>query len=366
MAADALDGLEVHVGLRQRGNVSVPEDVGRRAEELDVILDVPEHPAEDHLGHGLRAAQHVSGGTMGLEKLRQPTVQRDGSLAAVGLGGADLGLVVGIGDVALDVDQLLLEVDVLPAQAEHFAPAYAREHEQRQHPPFVGVDERGDGLDDGLHLLRRQGVARLLPRGGNRDTLAHGRVEGDEPVLEGRRHDLLEQDQHRMDRAIGEVRLRVQEFLDVVGGDLVQPLVPEEREQVQPERALVAAVGGRPQLLLLVLLIPLIGVLSEGRAVLLRLGIQDDDVGVAVQELPEQAVLDVEPHDVVVQLLDGMSVCPLVDCSAFLIRADAHALLVTFCHIRCSFRLGFQSVLWSRFVVFKERKQRSVLFHQLD
>ena len=169
-----------------------------------------------------------------------------------------------------------------------------------------------------------------------------------------------------MDRAVGEVRLRVQEFLDGVSGDLVQPLVPEEREQMQPERALVAAVGGRPQLLLLVLLIPLIGVLPEGRAVLLRLGIQDDDVGVAVQELPEQAVLDVEPHDVVVQLLDGMSVCPLVDCSAFFIRADAHALLVTFCHIRCSFRLGFQSVLWSRFVVFKERKQRSVLFHQLD
>ena len=74
-----------------------------------------------------------------------------------------------------------------------------------------------------------------------------------------------------MDRAIGEVRLRVQKFLDEVGGDLVQPLVPEEREQVQPERALVAAVGGRPQLLLLVLLIPLIGVLPEGRAVLFDL-----------------------------------------------------------------------------------------------
>ena len=42
VATDALDGLEVHVGLRQRGNVSVPENVGRRAEELDVLLDVLE------------------------------------------------------------------------------------------------------------------------------------------------------------------------------------------------------------------------------------------------------------------------------------------------------------------------------------
>ena len=52
MAADALDRLEVDVCLRQGRDVAVPEDMRRRAIEVDLAADALVQPAEHHVGQG--------------------------------------------------------------------------------------------------------------------------------------------------------------------------------------------------------------------------------------------------------------------------------------------------------------------------
>lgn len=127
MAADALNGLEIDPRFGQRGNIGMPEDVGRCTVQIDLSLDALIQPPEDHVGDGGFTAEHETRFLKGLQVFDQPVVHGNYPLAAVGLGGADLGLIVGVGDVAFNVDQLLLKVDILPLEPQHFAPAHAGE-----------------------------------------------------------------------------------------------------------------------------------------------------------------------------------------------------------------------------------------------
>ena len=121
MAADALDRLEVDVRLRQGRDVAVPEDMRRCAKEVDLAADALVQPAEHHVGQGRLPSQDKARSVDGLQEDFQPFIQRNDALAAGSLGRGDFRLVVRVGDAALDVDQLLLEVDVLPLEAQHFA-----------------------------------------------------------------------------------------------------------------------------------------------------------------------------------------------------------------------------------------------------
>ena len=105
-------------------------------------------------------------------------------------------------------------------------------------------------------------------------------------------------------------------------------------------------------------------ILPEGRAFAFRVDLLPWRL-IALDPV-EEPVLNVDAHDVVVQLVNGIAIRPLVDGIAILIDADFYTLFVTFCHIRNSFHFGFQNARRIRFVVFKERSQRGALLHQLS
>ena len=127
MAADALNGLEIDPRFGQRGDIGMPEDMGRCTVQVDLPLDALVQSPEYHVGDGSFTAEHETRLANGLQVFNQPVVQGNYPFAAVGLGGADLGLIVGVGDVAFNVDQLLLKVDVLPLEPQHFAPTHTGE-----------------------------------------------------------------------------------------------------------------------------------------------------------------------------------------------------------------------------------------------
>ena len=162
-----------------------------------------------------------------------------------------------------------------------------------------------------------------------------------------------------MHSTVSEVFLFVQELLDEFYGDLVQLHLAEERVKVQAQGACIAPGSSVLQCCCLVGLIPLLRIFLEGRTIgwLRRDGI--------IHEFARHVVLEVNADNTVVELVYAVSGCPFVDGLAGLVNANAHALPESLIHIRNSFQLGFQSVLWSSLVVFKEREQGSVLFHQL-
>ena len=82
MTADLLDRLRVYAGLNHRGEVAVPEDVGRGPEHVHLLVDLPEDPAEHHLREGLLVSDDVAGSSSRLQEGGQLVVEGDDAVAA--------------------------------------------------------------------------------------------------------------------------------------------------------------------------------------------------------------------------------------------------------------------------------------------
>ena len=132
---DGLDGLDRRAGVVQHGGEAVAENMGRRAVQVDDAVDPLHSAAIDRHGDGVLALAHdelpLSEGRDVFEQVRD-----DGNVthAAPGLRSADdwIVLAAGISHVAAHVDDVFLQIDVVPHQAQDLAPAHAGVDEQRQ------------------------------------------------------------------------------------------------------------------------------------------------------------------------------------------------------------------------------------------
>ena len=191
VTADLLDRLGVYAGLNHRREVAVPEDMRRRAEHIHLFIDVAQHPPQDHLRQRLLAADDVAGGSPWLQESGQLIVERDDAVAAACLRGRNQRLVGRIGDRPPHADQLGVEVDVLPPQAERLSATHAGEQYQCNETPFRVIRQFvGDVRDDLLELHRRERVSCGLLRGDDGQALAFGGIGGNQPILKRGVHDL--------------------------------------------------------------------------------------------------------------------------------------------------------------------------------
>jgi len=342
MPADVLQGLQIDARFRHGGNVAVPEDVGRRTEGVHLLEDVPFDPAVHHLGRWRFPADNIARILKGLQEFDQLVIQRNGALAALGLGLRHDRLIGRVGDRPGNRDELLFEVDVLPAQPQHFAPAHTGEDHQGHRAALRVVGQLlRDLRDDFLQLVRGQRIARLLFLGGNTQTPALCRIELNVVVFESGIHDLAEQHEHGVYGVLGEVCAVVQKLLNAIRSDFVEAHVSERGKQV------LRHVAGIPLKRSGLQSGPLVGV-EPLEGIGLELGdflLAGHGRPISMEEFIDETLLNVDTHDGIIHLVDGVSDSPLVDGRLAFVNADLHALLESLGHNRCSFRIGFGIVV---------------------
>ena len=223
---DGLDCLDVLGGVIEQGSQRVPEHMGGGTMHINRLLDALEHQAIDCAGNRFLATlvaysnDDIACGLQGLEVIEQ--IRRDGDVALAGgcLRLTNDGLAPVDVCTALDMDDVIHQVDVLPPEADDFTPSHARVQRQREEPAVIllkqvelACDFRESVAVQGLPVLARlAGVAEAGTLGG---------IVRDEVILHGGVENLLEQVQHLTQGLGREVAAGIQEFLDILGGNLV-------------------------------------------------------------------------------------------------------------------------------------------------
>lgn len=90
VAADLLDRLEINARLRQRRDVSAPDDVGRDSDHIDLLVKIPQQPAGHHQRGRLLAADDIYGVQVRHQETRKLVVQRNHAHATLYLRGRDI------------------------------------------------------------------------------------------------------------------------------------------------------------------------------------------------------------------------------------------------------------------------------------
>jgi hypothetical protein len=143
------------------------------------------------------------------------------------------------------LDEVAVEVDIGPGQAEQLAHAHARPEGAQQHGELVGELAASDP-EELAHLLAREhpdrGAPVLLL-----DVLAHleGRIPVEDVLFVGVGEEAGDEGADVVDGAGGQTvaLLGEQEGLDVGAGDLVEPAPLPRRRQMQPDDCLVGRHG---------------------------------------------------------------------------------------------------------------------------
>ncbi len=102
VSANGLDGLGIDAGLIEQTQVAVPEDVSRRAVQVEVPADIAKQPDVDHLGDGFLPADDESLCFDGFEQFFELGIERDRADTILRLGGRENGLIRGVGDGFVD------------------------------------------------------------------------------------------------------------------------------------------------------------------------------------------------------------------------------------------------------------------------
>ena len=133
LSQDALDGLHVRASVVQHRAYRVPEDVGRGPMEVHRSVDALHHTSERCERQRLLwviSTDHKALLTHGQEVGKQS--RNDGNITKTtsGLGCAQEGLVVGVGCVSLNMDDILHHIKVFPAQAQDFTFSHTSEDDK--------------------------------------------------------------------------------------------------------------------------------------------------------------------------------------------------------------------------------------------
>jgi len=155
----------------------------------------------------------------GDEVLFQLIHDRHVPLALFRLGFADDRGVAGMSDVAPDVDDVAGEVDVLPAQPQHLAPAHAGEGDDGHVQP-VKAFQPVEAVDHIPPLIKGQRFALVLYPGGVVDPLVRRRVDIDQLVGYSGIEDLSQQRQDLLEGLVGVVPALVEQGLNPFCRDL--------------------------------------------------------------------------------------------------------------------------------------------------
>ena len=228
---DGLQRLHVQV-CRCHRDVRMPEHMRRCPVHVDRPADALPASLVGHLRDGQRpvAEDVLPAVRHGVENILQLRAERNQANACGTLRRADVAPVPGETDGPVDADQLAVEVDVLPLQAQGFATPDAGEDQQRHQHAVLGF-QPGQIVDDVLFLVDGQGIAhRFLLR--HRQTLAARWLDGAQAVLDGGFEDAMQQNPHRPHSGTRLVSMLVVEPLHVRRGDGIQPHRAEERDQV--------------------------------------------------------------------------------------------------------------------------------------
>nr|WP_240899578.1 hypothetical protein [Kineococcus indalonis] len=296
MAQAVADDLDVHPGGQREAGVGVPQVVqpddrhpGRLDELAEGVRDdvgpqqIAVLPGEDQPVLDPRLPPR---GALGL--LHHPVAPQDvdgqrvdGHHPRAGrrLRRPQPRAVVPFGDLPRHDDVGALEVDVAPVQPDRLAAAHAGEGDE--------VEERGEAVL-GSGVEERGDVARL-PHGTARGPVLrqldlHRGVEGEKAALDGGVQRRSQGAVHVLDgrrarAAVAAVEQVGVQGVEVVGAQVLQPVVPQRRGQVAPDVHRVAAPGGFAQVALAGQ--PLLEVLGDGEgAVLPQPGLLAGDLGV--------------------------------------------------------------------------------------
>lgn len=159
MTRDVLQRLGIHAGFVEHCQIAVAEDGGGRAVQINGFANLLEHALMRRSRDGrLLFADDIAGFLGRSEHLDELCIEWKAAKAVACLGRGHLSLIVGVGRVPPHRDEARLEIQILPAQTEHLAPAHSREEQQRHQPAFH-ERKRADLRDDLRDHLRGQRFA---------------------------------------------------------------------------------------------------------------------------------------------------------------------------------------------------------------
>lgn len=261
-----LDLLDVQPSLKQPGDVCMTEDVGRHMGLGQLALYQLPHTLVGGLGEGLAIfhGQHKLG-PAALPVFRQPLFQflgkRQVPAARVRLERIlDGGLPFAQDRVVSDVDDLFLEVDVLPHEPQDLTPAHPRMKRDKQEGVGPGVLYP---LHQQMALLGRQG--RLF--GSFTSTgLQHTAYRGfrHKPVLLRRLENAPQMDQYLGLQGVAFLGQRRHNGLDLHRADVPQAVAADDRQDMLVQDILDRVEAVLTQVGLLVEFVPHLGKVAEG------------------------------------------------------------------------------------------------------
>ena len=167
------------------------------------------------------------------------------------------------------MDQLALEVDVLPAKAQHFAAPDTRVEQDRQQKQVLSFQQMKICFNSGSFFPGNGQTLLFLLAHGQANAL--GRVLFQQTVLNGGIEDAVQQ---RPPVPAGGIGIRcplIVEALHILGGDVLQPLPPEVGNHMLMQVHLVVDFCASTQSLGLEGVPPFLGIILKQRAC--RIGI---------------------------------------------------------------------------------------------
>lgn len=131
MSGDLLQGFDIAAFACRIGEVAVTENMSCCTVKVDGFFDAVPGVGVVIERYRLFVADDETSILHGCKQFQQHRIQRNITHTALGLGCADMRLIrLQVCDIALHMDQARFNIDVLPAQANHFALPHACKHQQ--------------------------------------------------------------------------------------------------------------------------------------------------------------------------------------------------------------------------------------------